>query len=73
MIAQFYTDSNPIISLYDGNQKVADLPLPVDIFGQPEVSLNAARIALKLLGFRAKEKWMQCSWGWETRVSRISK
>ena len=73
MIAQLYTDHDPIVRLFARGVAVADLPLPRSLFGKPRVGIEAAKIALARIGFQAKSKWEKTEWGWEARVSRQGK
>ena len=70
MIAQFYTDHEPVVRLFDGIQVLADLSVPRSgLFNpRPRRDILAADIALKRNNLIRKSLWKKCEWGYEARV-----
>ena len=80
MIAQLYTDHDPILRIFDGQKMLADIELdwiappflaPRDYRPRKDVTVDGARRALRRMNLQTTSKWIKREWGYEVRVSFI--
>ena len=72
MIAQLYTDHDPILRIFDGQNWIAPPFLaPRDYRPRKDVTVDGARRALRRMNLQTTSKWIKREWGYEVRVSFI--